>query len=74
MSDTPDEPPEWLTGPPEDYDPPPLDTLRDPALHEHTHTEGRDLVLAVLAQECGIRKRDDGKWDTPNSTDRGESR
>jgi hypothetical protein len=67
MSDTPADPPEYIQGPGPDYDPPPLDTLRDPALHEHTHTEGRDLVLAVLAEECGIRKRDDGKWDTPNS-------
>jgi hypothetical protein len=67
MTDLPAEPSEWQTGPPPDYDPPPITDLIDPALREHTHTEGRDLVLAVLADECGIRKRDDGKWDTPNS-------
>jgi hypothetical protein len=67
MTDTPADPPPWQTGPPPDYDPPPLDDLRDPAIHERIAATGRDLVLAVLAAECGITKRDDGKWDTPNS-------
>lgn len=67
MTTTPADPPPWQTGPGPDYDPHPITDLVDPALREHTHTEGRDLVLAVLAQECGITRRDDGKWDTPNS-------
>jgi hypothetical protein len=60
MSTDEDEPPEWVTGPPEGYDPPPIDDLRDPEVRTRTHARGADLVRQVLA-DCGIRKRD-GKW------------
>lgn len=61
MSDqTPDEPPEWVTGPPVNYDPPPIDELRDPEWRDRSHAAGRKLVLQVLA-DCGIRKHGD-KW------------
>lgn len=61
MSDqTPDEPPEWVTGPPEGYDPPPIEDLRDPEWRDRSHAAGRNLVLQVLA-DCGIRKMGD-KW------------
>lgn len=60
MTDTPDEPPEWITGPGVDYDPPPVDDLIDPETRTRTHRHGRALVLQVLA-DLGIRKRD-GKW------------
>lgn len=59
MSDE-DEPPEWVTGPPADYDPPPIEDLRDPEWRTRTHLHGRQLVLQVLA-DCGIRKQGD-KW------------
>lgn len=67
MTDTPTDPPPWQTGPGPDYDPPPLHDLIDPALHEHTHTEGRNLVLAVLAEK-GIRPGPK-HWITPNTTE-----
>ena len=55
-----------MTGPPPDYDPPPIEDLIDPAVHERTAATGRDLVLAVL-DDSGIRKTENG-WtrDTPN--------
>jgi hypothetical protein len=72
---TAEEPPEWVTGPPADYDPPPLDDLIDPEIREQAHSDahakGRRLCLTALAEQQGITKRDDGKWDTPNTTDRG---
>lgn len=65
MTDTRADPPEWITGPPADYTPPPLDELTDPEIRTRTHAQGADLVREVLA-ENGITKT--GKtWTTPNS-------
>lgn len=50
----------YAVGPPADYDPPPIDDLRDPEFRTRTHQRGRQLVLQVLA-DCGIRKQGD-KW------------
>lgn len=69
MTDTPDDPPPWVMGPPEGYDPPPVETLRDPEIPARIAATGRELVLAVLAEECGIRKTHNG-WTTPNSEGR----
>lgn len=65
MTDSPADPPEWITGPPADYAPPPIDTLTDPAVRTATASEGAELVRQALAK-CGITKT--GKaWITPNS-------
>lgn len=70
MSDqTPDEPPPYVMGPPPDYHPPPIEDLIDPEIPARIAAHGRELVLAVLAEECGIRKTDNG-WTTPNSEGR----
>jgi hypothetical protein len=69
--DTPADPPEWQTGPPPDYDPPPLEDLIDPEIPARIAATGRDLVLAVLAEECGIHKTETG-W-TRETPDRGET-
>jgi hypothetical protein len=71
VTESPDEPPPWITGPPPDFDPPPIEDLIDPEIPARIAAEGRDLVLAVLAEECGIRKTENG-W-TREVPDRGET-
>lgn len=63
---TPDDPPPWVMGPPEGYDPPPLADLTDPEIQARTRLEGRELVLAVLASKG--RRKVDGKWTYDPST------
>lgn len=67
MTDTPDEPPPWITGPPPDFDPPPIEDLIDPEIPARIAATGRDLVLAVLAEK-GIRPGPK-HWITPNTTE-----
>lgn len=62
VTDTPADPPEWITGPPEGYTPPPTDTLTDPAVHEHTHTTGRAACIAAIEAATGKTKTPDGRW------------
>jgi hypothetical protein len=70
MTDTPDEPPPWVTGPPPDYAPPPIEDLIDPEIPARIAATGRDLVLAVL-DENGIRKTENG-WTRETPATEGE--
>jgi hypothetical protein len=51
----------YAVGPPPDYDPPPIDDLRDPEWRTQTHARGRALVLAIMA-ELGHHRTENGKW------------
>lgn len=72
MTDTYDEPPPWVMGPPEGYNPPPVDTLTDPAIHEHTHTTGRAACIAAIEAATGKTKTADGRWADAGETNQGE--
>lgn len=69
---TPDEPPPYVMGPGRDYDPPPLDTLIDPAVRDETATKGAALVREVLA-EVGLRKVGE-KWTRTTPENEGTER
>ena len=60
MSSDSDDRDEYVMGPSPDYDPPPVDELRDPEISKRTNARGADLVREVLADH-GIRKLG-GKW------------
>lgn len=66
MTDSPAEPPLWVTGPPEDYHPPPITDLIDPAVRDETATKGAALVREVLA-EVGVVKVGE-KWTRTMTT------
>lgn len=53
-------------GPPEGYEPPPLDDLIDPAIRERVAAQGADLVREVLA-DVGIRKVGE-RWTRDDAT------
>jgi hypothetical protein len=72
MSDSPADPPPWITGPPEGYDPPPVETLIDPEVQQQTAEVGRELVLAVLASKGRVKVG--GKWTCTTSTNEGTER
>jgi len=55
MTDSPSEAP-YIQGPGPDYDPPPLDALRDPAIHDRTHATGRAACIAAIEAATGNRK------------------
>lgn len=55
----------YAMGPPDDYDPPPVEDLRDPEVQTRTNARGADLVRQPLA-ELGIRKDDGGRWTNSN--------
>jgi len=53
---------EYIQGPGPDYDPPPLDALRDPATHDRTHQTGRAACIAAIEAATGKTKTPDGRW------------
>lgn len=74
-TDTPAEPPPWVTGPPPGYDPPPLEALVDPAVREQhhtaTHEAGRAACLAAIHAATGKTRTPDGHWvDDTDTTHR----
>lgn len=69
---TPDDPPPWVMGPPENYDPPPIGDLTDPEIQTRTRLHGRELVLAVLASKG--RRKVDGKWTCTTPANEGTER
>lgn len=66
MTDTPDDPP-WITGPPPDYDPPPITDLIDPAVRDETATKGAALVREVLADLGHVKVGEKWTRTTPAS-------
>jgi len=73
-ADTPADPPPFIRGPGPDYDPPPLDTLVDPAVREQhhtaTHEAGRAACLAAIHAATGKTRTPNGWVDDTDTTER----
>lgn len=67
MTDSPDDPPPWVMGPPEGYDPPPITDLIDPAVRDETATKGAALVREVLADLGHVKVGEKWTRTTPES-------
>lgn len=72
MTDSPDEPPPWVMGPPEGYDPPPITELIDPAVRDETATKGAALVREVLADLGHVKVGE--KWTRTTPANEGTER
>jgi hypothetical protein len=59
---------EYVMGPPPGYKPRTGDRQLPPEAYESAAERGRALVMKVLA-DCGIRKRDGGKWTVEEPTE-----
>lgn len=68
-TDSPDDPPPWVAGPPEGYAPYEGTRPLPPDQQAETNARGRQAVLDKLA-EAGIRKTD-GKWLPRDTTTEG---
>jgi hypothetical protein len=72
MSDSPDEPPPWVAGPPPDYEPYEGTRPLPPDQAEAAHQRGRAICIAAIEAATGKTKTPDGRWVERDTTTEGD--